>query len=119
MKALTIAAVLLFAAAPAYAQGRVSATRKKTPKKDPAREKQEDEAYKSSLQANSAQGAASSDPWGSRAQRQRIAAKQAKDPGQARPDSACLLASARIKRVDGDVRRTIGNRQPSLITRKA
>ena len=65
MKAFIIAAGLLFAVAPAYAAGPNLDGGKKTDKKDPAREKQEEEAYKSSLQRIQAKEAPSNDPWGS------------------------------------------------------
>lgn len=66
MKALIIAAVLLFVAAPASAQGGLNfGTPPKEAKKDPAREKQEDDAYKSSLKRIQPKDAPSADPWGS------------------------------------------------------
>ena len=65
MKAFIIAVGLVFAVAPAYAASPNLDTGRKTDKKDPAREKQEDEAYKSSLQRIQAKEAPSSDPWGS------------------------------------------------------
>jgi hypothetical protein len=63
MKVLVIAVSLLLAIAPASAQGLNFGDTKK-PGKDPAREKQEDDAYKSSLRRIQPKDAASSDPWG-------------------------------------------------------
>lgn len=60
MRALAIAAVLLFAVTPVYAQKK-SDEQKKV---DAARAKQEDEAYKASLRRIQAKEAATSDPWG-------------------------------------------------------
>jgi hypothetical protein len=64
MKAFIIAAALLVAAAPAYAQPNFG-DGKKTNQKNPAHEKQEEEAYKSSLRRIQPKDAPSADPWGS------------------------------------------------------
>ena len=64
MRAFIIAAGLLFAMAPAYAQGLNFGTPPKDPALDPARQKERDEAYRSSLQRIPAKEAPI-DPWGS------------------------------------------------------
>lgn len=65
MRALVVVLSLLLTIAPAAAQGGPNfGAPPKDPKKDPAREKQEDEAYKSSLKRIQAKDAPSSDPWG-------------------------------------------------------
>jgi len=65
MRALFIAVALLFATAPAYAQAPNFGDAKKSTQKDPAREKKEEDAYKSSLQRIQPKETASGDPWGS------------------------------------------------------
>jgi hypothetical protein len=68
MRILAIAAVALFAIAPAYAQGPDFGDAKKKDqdkKAEAARQAEQDKAYKSSLQRIQPKDAASSDPWGS------------------------------------------------------
>jgi hypothetical protein len=60
MRALVIAAALLFAVAPAYAQKKSDAEKAA----DAARQKEQDELYKASLRRIQAKEAASNDPWG-------------------------------------------------------
>jgi hypothetical protein len=60
MRALAIAAVLLFVVTPAYAQKKSDEQKKA----DAARQAKEDEAYKASLRRIQAKDAASGDPWG-------------------------------------------------------
>ena len=61
MRALAIVAALLFSIAPAYAQKKTDEQKKA----DAARQAQEDQAYKSSLQRIQAKDSANADPWGS------------------------------------------------------
>jgi hypothetical protein len=65
VKALVIAAALLFAIVPASAQGPSFGDGKKAPTVDPAREAEADRAYKSSLEKIRPKEGASADPWGS------------------------------------------------------
>jgi len=67
MRALIIAAALLFAAAPAYAQPSFDDGKKKDADKklEAARQAEQDKAYKSSLQRIPAAKETVSDPWGS------------------------------------------------------
>ncbi len=61
MRAFIIAAVLVFAVAPAYAQKKSDAEKAA----DAVRQKEQDEAYKASLKRIQAKDAPSNDPWGS------------------------------------------------------